>query len=183
MSTSVAYLRKRLADIGRYDLLEAAERGEISTFAAAVEVGLCKRPEALGTGSPNAAKKRNWALMKIRRFPSTARSRRNSARTTHGADSPDGSSSPTSRAHRFTCGRGYGPTRPTPGSSPRARRHSSLPSVYPFRYWAELGGLLTELSRPTIFGARRPMPIVSSRGRSQATFPFRPPSNSNLSSI
>jgi len=143
MSTSVAYLRKRLADIGRYDLLEAAERGEISTFAAAVEVGLCKRPEALGTGSPNAAKKRNWALMKIRRFPSTARSRRKSARTTHGADSPDGSSSPTSRAHRFTCGRGYGPTRPTPGSSPRARRHSSLPSVYPFRYWAELGGLLS----------------------------------------
>jgi hypothetical protein len=65
VSTSVAYLRKRLADIGRHDLLEACESGLVSTYACAEEAGLVKRPEPLGTGSPNAAKKRAWALMRI----------------------------------------------------------------------------------------------------------------------
>jgi hypothetical protein len=66
MSTSVAYLRKRLNDIGRHDLLGAAERGEISTFAAAEEAGLINhRRPVLGTGSPNAAKRRAYALMRI----------------------------------------------------------------------------------------------------------------------
>ena len=67
MSTSVAYLRKRLADIGRNDLLEAAEAGLVSYFAAAEEAGLVRRKEVLGTGSPNQAKKRLWALSKITR--------------------------------------------------------------------------------------------------------------------
>jgi hypothetical protein len=67
MSTSVAYLRKRLADIGRHDLLEAAERGEVSTFAAAEEAGLVTRREVTGNGSPNQAKKRAWALARITR--------------------------------------------------------------------------------------------------------------------
>jgi hypothetical protein len=67
MSTSVAYLRKRLADIGRHDLLEAAERGEVSTFAAAEEAGLVTRREVTGNGSPNQAKKRAWALTRITR--------------------------------------------------------------------------------------------------------------------
>jgi hypothetical protein len=65
VSTSVAYLRKRLADIGRDDLLSAAEAGLISTFAAAEEAGLVRRKEVLGTGSPNAAKRRAWALMRV----------------------------------------------------------------------------------------------------------------------
>jgi len=67
VSTSVAYLRKRLADVGRQDLLDAAQRGEISTYAAAEEAGLVRRREVLGTGSPNATKKRLWALSRITR--------------------------------------------------------------------------------------------------------------------
>jgi hypothetical protein len=67
MSTSVEYLRKRLAAIGRYDLLEACERGEVSTFACAEEAGLIKRREVTGRGSENQAKKRDWALMRITR--------------------------------------------------------------------------------------------------------------------
>ena len=67
MSTSVAYLRKRLADIGRHDLLRACESGLVSTYACAEEAGLVKRREVLGTGSPNATKKRLWALSRITR--------------------------------------------------------------------------------------------------------------------
>jgi hypothetical protein len=67
VSTSVAYLRKRLADIGRHDLLEACENGLVSTYAAAEEAGLVKRAEPVGTGSENAAKRRYWALAKITR--------------------------------------------------------------------------------------------------------------------
>ena len=67
MSTSVAYLRKRLADIGRHDLLEAAERGEVSTFACAEEAGLVTRRPVEGNGSPNQAKKRAWTLARITR--------------------------------------------------------------------------------------------------------------------
>jgi hypothetical protein len=65
MSTSVAYLRKRLAAIGRHDLLAAADAGEISTFAAAEEAGLVKRQPVTGNGSENEAKRRAWALMRI----------------------------------------------------------------------------------------------------------------------
>jgi hypothetical protein len=68
MSTSVAYLRKRLTDIGRHDLLEAAEAGLVSFFAAAEEAGLINhRRPVLGTGSPNQAKKRAWTLARITR--------------------------------------------------------------------------------------------------------------------
>jgi hypothetical protein len=67
VSTSVAYLRKRLADIGRYDLLHAAERGEVSFFAAAEAADLVRRKEVLGTGSENQAKKRAWAIGRITR--------------------------------------------------------------------------------------------------------------------
>src|SRR5262249_4559680 len=74
MSTSVAYLRKRLADVGRQDLLDAAERGEISTYAAAEEAGLVRRPEIQGNGSPNQAKTRAWALARITRQAAPAAS-------------------------------------------------------------------------------------------------------------
>ena len=67
MSTSVSYLRKRLADIGRYDLLDAADRGDVSHYAAAEEAGLVRRREVTGNGSPNAAKRRAWALARITR--------------------------------------------------------------------------------------------------------------------
>ena len=65
LSTSVAYLRKRLADIGRHDLLLAAENGEISTYCAAEAAGLITRKAVTGNGSPNQAKKRAWAVMKV----------------------------------------------------------------------------------------------------------------------
>jgi hypothetical protein len=67
VSTSVAYLKKRLADIGRYDLLDAAEAGLVSHFAAAEEAGLVRRREVLGNGSPNQAKKRAWTLARVTR--------------------------------------------------------------------------------------------------------------------
>jgi hypothetical protein len=64
MSTSVAYLRKRLADIGRHDLLAAADRGDISTFAAAEAAGLIRtaRSRVTGNGSGNQARRRRWAI-------------------------------------------------------------------------------------------------------------------------
>ena len=67
MSSSVAFLQKRLADIGQFDLLQAARRGEISTFAAAEAAGLIRtaRSRVLGTGSENQAKKRAWAIARI----------------------------------------------------------------------------------------------------------------------
>ena len=67
MSTSVAYLKKRLAAVGRHDLLQAAESGLVSHFAAAEEAGLIRRKEVAGTGSPNQTKKRLWALSRITR--------------------------------------------------------------------------------------------------------------------
>src|SRR5262245_10337604 len=48
VSTSIAYLSKRLADIGRYDLLEGAQRGEFSYMAAAEWAGLITRRPPTG---------------------------------------------------------------------------------------------------------------------------------------
>jgi hypothetical protein len=67
MSTSVAYLRKRLKAIGRDDLLEAAERGDFSFHAAAIDAGLIKQPAIAGNGSPNAAKRTAYAIWKATR--------------------------------------------------------------------------------------------------------------------
>jgi hypothetical protein len=66
MSTSVAYLRKRLADIGRHDLLAAADRGDISTHAAAEAAGLIRtaRSRVTGNGSQNQARRRHWAVLR-----------------------------------------------------------------------------------------------------------------------
>ena len=66
MSTSVAYLRKRLADIGRYDLLSAADRGDLSTHAAAEAAGLITtaRSRVTGNGSQNQARRRHWAVLR-----------------------------------------------------------------------------------------------------------------------
>jgi hypothetical protein len=67
MSTSIAYLKKRLLDLGRYDLVSAAERGEVSFYACAEEAGLVRRREVQGNGSTNQAKTRAWALHRITR--------------------------------------------------------------------------------------------------------------------
>jgi hypothetical protein len=55
-----------------------------------------------------------------------------------------------------------------------------LPAVYPYRSFAEVGGLLSSaLAWPTIFGERRPTSIASSRARNRASFPSRPQSSSS----
>ena len=64
MSTSVSYLTKRLKAVGRFVLLEAAQRGELSYYCAAEAAELVTRRAVLGNGSPNQAKKRAWAVMK-----------------------------------------------------------------------------------------------------------------------
>ena len=62
MSTSVVVLRKRLAAIGRHDLLAAADAGQISFFAAGEAAGIVKRSRVTGNGSQNMARKRAWAV-------------------------------------------------------------------------------------------------------------------------
>jgi len=67
MSTSISYLRKRLRDIGRLDLLEGAEAGHFSFHAAAIDAGLIRQPAIIGNGSQNASKRTAWALWKATR--------------------------------------------------------------------------------------------------------------------
>ena len=51
-----------------------------------------------------------------------------------------------------------------------------LPAVYPFRHYTEIGGLLSYgMTSVIIFGARRPMPIASSKAKSRASFPSKLP--------
>ena len=54
-----------------------------------------------------------------------------------------------------------------------------LPAVYPFRFFTELGGLLSYGNVLEIIDARRPMLIESSRALGRAIFRFRPRSNSS----
>jgi hypothetical protein len=67
MSTSVSYLRKRLRDIGRDDLVAGAEAGHFSFHAAAIDAGLIKQPAIAGNGSPNASKRTAYAIWKATR--------------------------------------------------------------------------------------------------------------------
>jgi len=60
--TSIEYIRSRLEKAGRVDLLTAIADGKISTYAAGEAAGFFKRRPVLGTGSPNAAKRRAFAL-------------------------------------------------------------------------------------------------------------------------
>jgi hypothetical protein len=60
--TSIEYLTGRLRRAERFDLLEAIARGQISTYAAAEAAGFLKRRPVTGGGSPNAAKRRAFAL-------------------------------------------------------------------------------------------------------------------------
>ena len=60
-----------------------------------------------------------------------------------------------------------------------AARHR-LPTVYPFRYFAQSGGPPSYgLIWSMISGARRPMPIASLRARNRASFPSRAQSSSS----
>jgi hypothetical protein len=67
MSTSISYLRKRLRDIGRLDLLEGAEAGHFSFHAAAIDAGLIKQPPNTGNGSQNVARRTAYAIWKTTR--------------------------------------------------------------------------------------------------------------------
>ena len=64
MSTSVAYLTKRLHDIGRHDLLSAIDNGDLSAYAAAEAAGLITRSPAQGGGSGNQTRRRHYALLR-----------------------------------------------------------------------------------------------------------------------
>ena len=55
-----------------------------------------------------------------------------------------------------------------------------LPAVYPYRLSLKLAAYCpTEMTSAIIFGARRPMPIASSRAKSRASFPSSPRSSSS----
>jgi hypothetical protein len=58
------YLLSRLERDGHVELLAAIAAGTISVFAAACEVGYVRRPEPTGRGSPNARKRRDWAILR-----------------------------------------------------------------------------------------------------------------------
>jgi hypothetical protein len=74
-SNSSDYIVARLARDARDGvrtaaaLLEGVRSGKISAYTAGCEMNYCKRPEPLGTGSENAAKRRDWALHKLLRSP------------------------------------------------------------------------------------------------------------------
>jgi hypothetical protein len=56
------YILARLERDGRHDLAEAIREGRVSALTIAVEMGWTKRPETLGLGSGNAAKRRQHQL-------------------------------------------------------------------------------------------------------------------------
>jgi hypothetical protein len=56
------YLYARLERGGFHELLRAVDAGTLSVYAAASAAGFVRRPEPLGTGSPNARKKIDWTI-------------------------------------------------------------------------------------------------------------------------
>jgi hypothetical protein len=63
--TSIEYLRFRLQKAGRFDLLEAIERLQISTYYAAEIAGIIRRKPTRGMND-NAAKRRAFAARSLR---------------------------------------------------------------------------------------------------------------------
>ena len=59
------YILARLERDGRHDLAEAIREGRVSALTIAVELGWTKRPETLGLGSGNAAKRRQHQLQAL----------------------------------------------------------------------------------------------------------------------
>jgi hypothetical protein len=64
-----SYILARLERDGRHDLAEAIREGRVSAYTVAVELGWTKRPEPLGTGSINAAKRRQHQLRRLPGLP------------------------------------------------------------------------------------------------------------------
>jgi hypothetical protein len=56
------YIVRRLQRDGRHDLAQAIREGRVSAYSVAVELGWTKRAEPLGSGSVNAAKRRQYRL-------------------------------------------------------------------------------------------------------------------------
>jgi hypothetical protein len=56
------YILARLERDGRKDLVEAIRKGHVSAYTVAVELGWTQRPEPIGTGSTNAARRRHFQL-------------------------------------------------------------------------------------------------------------------------
>src|SRR5262245_9828200 len=48
-------------------LLQAIRDGRITHYAAAVEMGFCRRPEPSGRGSENVTKRNDWEMHKLMR--------------------------------------------------------------------------------------------------------------------
>jgi hypothetical protein len=63
--TSVTFLKRRLAEVGRADLLQAVEGGVISAYAAAEAAGLITRRPVQGNGNAGLAKRRQHLLRKL----------------------------------------------------------------------------------------------------------------------
>jgi hypothetical protein len=63
--TSIEYLQRRLERAGRFDLLEAIARGEVSTYFAAEIAGIVKRRPTLGLRD-HEAKRRAFAARGLR---------------------------------------------------------------------------------------------------------------------
>jgi hypothetical protein len=57
-----SYILARLERDNRHDLAAAIRDGRLSAYTVAVELGWTKRPEVLGTGSTNAARRRRHQL-------------------------------------------------------------------------------------------------------------------------
>jgi hypothetical protein len=62
---SRAHFIRRMRREGLDDLADAVEAGEVSAYAIAVQLGWRKRPEPLGTGSPNATQRRLFRLRRV----------------------------------------------------------------------------------------------------------------------
>ena len=63
--TSRDYLLRRLRLEGYDDLAQAVEAGEVSAFSVAVALGWRRRPQTLGVGSSNEARRRAYRLSKL----------------------------------------------------------------------------------------------------------------------
>jgi hypothetical protein len=78
MSTSRNVLLRKLRQRGHSVLAEAAERGDVSAYAAACYAGIVREKEPSGKGSPNVSKLNAWRIHQLLR----------------GVDDPDGAAKP-----------------------------------------------------------------------------------------
>src|SRR5262249_26584903 len=67
MSTSRHVLLRKLRERGHSVLAEAAERGDVSPYAAAQYVGIVRGRDPTGNGSPNVQKLNAWRIHQLLR--------------------------------------------------------------------------------------------------------------------